>query len=192
MYLGLNRESAFFPHGSSFAPFDHGINFRATSAFVTDGANETYSVAGDTYPVTRGGLTFGWVSGGSTGRVDDDNTLDRRIAGHTYDSSGTDIFKIDGLVAGGVYTIHLGLGDPSGAFGTTGITVKDGTTALITLADAATAAGSTRDATGAIYTHAAWPGSETGVSVTMAGTQITLTFPAAFRPIQHIRIVRTA
>jgi hypothetical protein len=75
------------------AAFDKGLNFRAASDFVTDGAGETYVLAGDHYPVTRGGVTFGWVLDSQTVQAVNRNSgYDRRLAGINYmagDGAGT-------------------------------------------------------------------------------------------------------
>jgi hypothetical protein len=178
---------------AGFTPFDQGFNFRGTSGFVADGANETYVLSGDQYPTTRlFASPFGWNANASTGGQNHDNTVDRRLAGIGYDAAdAANFFRVDGLVAGGVYKIHLALGSPSSGENI-GVTVKDGSTVLFTIANGSTLAGHSVDATGTDSLTAAWPGSEVGVSVTMAGTSLTVFINVVSHPIQHLRIVRTA
>lgn len=97
---------------------DYGINFRDTSGYVTDGAGETYCLdpgAGDTYPTTRGGLTFGWqLSGGSAFGRDRNSGVDARLAGmvqfaHTNDPETADV-RVD---LTGDITLRIAAGDYS-------------------------------------------------------------------------------
>ena len=111
--------------------WDKGFNFRQTSGWVTDGANETYVLA-DSYPTTRNGVTFGWEQTVTT--ADRNASVDRRLAGINYQfNDGTGMnFRVD-LPSTGSYSIRLALGDEaSGQTNNSGI-VKDNTTTLITI-----------------------------------------------------------
>lgn len=69
---------------------NNGINFRATSGFVTDGTDETFCLEADNYSVTRGGITFGWEAGSNQSARNRNAALDRRLAGtHFVNNSGT-------------------------------------------------------------------------------------------------------
>ena len=140
-----------------------GINFRATSGFVTDGANETYCLGdSDAYPITRGGVTFGWDGSYDLGR-DRDAAIDRRLAGvNQKNNNGVKAtFRLD-LPATGNYTIRLALGDTSNDQGDLRCEVLDDTTSKFTVADAdGTLQDHYDDAAGTDRTEAAWPGSNT-------------------------------
>ncbi len=91
---------------------DLGINFRTTSGFVTDSAGQTYCID-DAYPTTRGGFTFGIVSGGGNTR-DRNSGSDVRLAGIQFTgnaSGGTPaVFRLD-LPSSGSYDIYAAFGD---------------------------------------------------------------------------------
>lgn len=95
---------------------DAQINFRSTSGYVTDGAGQTYCLgSADVYPVTRGGLTFGWILAHEADSARNRNAgNDPRLAGqNSATNDGTPSqFQLD-LPASGSYTIHLALGDAS-------------------------------------------------------------------------------
>lgn len=163
--------------------WDKGFNFRATSGYVTDGANETY-VLSETYPVPRNGVTFGWDATGSLQVRDRNAGLDRRLAGCHFDTLQR-TFRVDVLAAGN-YSVRLALGDPTNPQ-TVSCTVKDGSTTLLTVGNTSVIAGSTVDATGTIYTDANWPASNTAVTVTMVGTALTVVVPPDSY-VQHLFI----
>lgn len=89
-----------------------GINFRATSGYVTNGTDETHSL-GETYPTTRGGLTFGFSSSAAANARDRNSGIDRRLAGMVGqpNASGTNDFRLDLPGGAGTYRIKLALGD---------------------------------------------------------------------------------
>ena len=94
---------------------DYGINFRDTSDYVTDGAGETYCLGHteDEYPVTRGGLTFGWTtSGGLFAEGNRNSGVDARFAGinefvHSQGPATAD-FRVD--LTGNI-TLRIAAGD---------------------------------------------------------------------------------
>lgn len=147
-----------------------GVNHRATAGYVTDGANDTYSL-GEAYPTTRGGVTFGWAVD-STGEARDRRTdNDPRLAGMVFQWGGATLdFRVD-LPATGDYAIRLALGDPSNAWGTMYCVVLDNTTTLSTITDTdGTAANEFDDATGANRTAAAWPAGNAALNATFSST----------------------
>ena len=134
--------------------FDIGINFRATSGYVTDGANETYCL-GDVYPTTRGGVTFGWDASLSGGTRDRNSGLDRRLAGINYIAAASgQFFRID-LPSSGSADVHIAAGD-AGAGTVKAWDLQDNTTTFKTLTDAYLTA-DFADATDTTRTAAAWP-----------------------------------
>lgn len=180
-----------------FTPFAAGFNFRNTLAWATDQTNEVF-VGGEAYPHTYtlvGGATrtAGYSTTTSTLQPRDRSTsggVDRRLNGAIFDSTNAGVFQIDGLVAGGVYDVRLALGDPDNPQ-TCACTVKDGATTKITVGSTAVPAGSAVDASATIRTDAAWPAGNTAVSVTMAGTSLTVNIPVNAY-MQHVSVVRTA
>lgn len=177
---------------------DIGINFRATAAYVTDGANETYCLA-DAYPTTRGGVTFGWTTATPDGTRNRNASLDRRLAGvnRTWNNAAQIRFQLD-LPASGAYDVHLALGDYIGEGYLYG-QILDDAAPLITIDDAnGTTGGSFDDATGAGYSAAAWPGSEQPTRVTFATQTLRLAIGTgtAGTPdsstIAHLRVVQVA
>lgn len=152
--------------------FNIGINFRATAGYVTDPANCTYSLD-ETYPVTRGGVTFGWVdAAGGNGR-NRNNFIDPRLAGICYrnDSSATKSrFRLD-LPASGLIDVYCAAGDSgNGAY----LEIFDNTTSLATLIPNRTGVASNTyyDAANAAYSAANWPGSNAKSTLTFATTTL--------------------
>lgn len=178
---------------------DLGINFRSTSTYVTDGTNETYCL-GDTYPVTRGGATFGYSAGHEGVGRDRNSGNDRRLAGTNFwPNNGTQgQFRLDLPNGAGTYTVHLALGDASYAQGYQYLKITDGNggSTLLTIDDTnGTSANNFDDAGGTNYTAANWPGSEAGVSLTFSGSVLWLllgspTAQANQSTLAHLRVVQ--
>lgn len=156
--------------------WDKGFNFRGTSGFVTDGANETYVLLADTYPQTRNTVTFGWT-GAPYSSEDGSASDDRRLAGqNTIDPGHTETFRVD-LPSAGAYTVRLAMGHHTYGAGAPGmeIVIKDDTTALLTIGPHPTTAANYYDAADASYSAAAWPGSNTASgSLTFATTTMNV------------------
>jgi hypothetical protein len=138
-----------------------GINFRATSGFVTDAAGETYAL-GEAYPTTRGGLTFGWSVSNTA------NTRDRAVIAGQEQTAGINFtgntasidFRID-LPSTGAATIRLASGDGGGG-SANHVQLLDGGVVFATIAgdlasslwlDATGVARSNWNATNAPITH---------------------------------------
>ncbi len=172
-------------------PFDAGINFRASSGFVTDGTNETYCLGGsDAYPTARGGFTFGWVT--SFTDVRDRNAgVDRRLAGINFCPQIGDYFRLD-LPSTGNYDIHLALGDDSGG-NPVEWKLQDTTTLLATYTGTP-GSGNFQDASGATLSAANWPGSEAPLAnKTFATTQVRLVANGTGNNVvAHLRVVAVA
>lgn len=151
-----------------------GFNFRGTSSYVTDGANDTY-VVNDLYPTTRNGVTFGWETLSSIDEADRSTGVDVRLAGINYFWGGATSlrnFWVD-LPATGDYEITLALGDQAGAKTNNKIVFKDTTTVLATVNPASQSANEWADATGALLSGANWPASNTPLTKTFATTRFT-------------------
>lgn len=154
-----------------------GFNFRATAAYVTDGANQTYLIDTDIHPITRNGITFGRETGSAMQSRDYSLTNDVRLAGCVFIDNSTDpqhTWRVD-LPAAGDYDIRLALGlqiIPSTIYAY----IYDNATLLATIA--AGAAPNTNefvDANGVIRTAAAWPAANTQRRLTFASTILRLT-----------------
>jgi outer membrane protein assembly factor BamB len=175
---------------------DKGFNLRATSGYVVDGTNETY-VAGDTYPTTRNGITFGWETSTQTTR-DRVSGNDRRLAGVNQQTNNATqaTFRVN-LPAAGTYQIHLALGDAGSAQTDQYLQIKDNTTVLLTIdkRGAGTAIQGFYDATGALLTNTTWPTSEATTTQTFASTtlRVVIGTPTAVSnssTLAHLRIVQ--
>ena len=173
-----------------------GFNFRATTGFVTDGANETYvlgsDVGGSDYPVTRNGVTFGWASGAVSQSRDRNAGLDRRLAGvqFTLDPDAS-TFRVD-LPAAGDYIIGLASGDAYGAVSAGRIEILDTSTSRLVIDHPSgfTAGVTFRDATDVDLSAANWPGTNARVTLAFATTILNVTIGASGRAgrVAHLYI----
>lgn len=155
--------------------FPQGINFRGTSGYVTDGANEDYEISSTVnYPRTSAqGNNVGWetIPSGGLFPGNDDSTYDRRIAGYAYNGSPTGVvtvYRVD-LPSSGDYKIRVASGN-KGYSRSVNIAVRDTTTSLGTLCSTTTTGSYYRDAVDAEYTAANWPGSNSQASLTFSTT----------------------
>ncbi len=179
----------------TWAQWDKGFNFRATSGYVTDGAGQTYSI-GAAYPETRNSVTFGWsadISSGGTNQCRDrNNGIDARLAGMCFDSQNQVVyFRVD-LPSTGQYTIHLALGDNVNPQ-THRVTIRDTTTTLATISGSSSS-NFYLDATGASYDNVGWPTMETGVTFTFSTTQLRIYIGDGTNntTLAHLRVVQAS
>lgn len=149
-----------------------GFNFRDTEAYVTDQGTETY-VLGDTYPTTRGGVTFGWTSALSDGTRNRSDLVDRRLAGVNRVANTTSReFRVD-LDSTGSWTICLALGDALFTQSLQYLQLYDDTVLFQTIDDTDGITGGTfNDANGTNHSASSWPGSNTCVTRTFVSTQL--------------------
>lgn len=173
---------------------DIGINFRATAGYVTDGANQTYCLHTDFYPVTRGGFTFGWeAAGGEVDSRDRSTGVDVRLAGLNKSLSTTaPDFRLD-LDAANAKVVHAAFGDQG--FGVpVGWDIKDDTTTFQTNSGSTSAGNRWDDAGGTERTETTWPTDEAGVNRTFAAARIRLTptTAASEQNVAHLRVVDAA
>lgn len=158
-----------------------GVNFRSTSTYVTDGANQTYALLTDTYPTTRGGVTFGWETTPGLDSRDRSTGVDVRLAGlhfHGNSDTNTDTFRLD-LPNTGIFRVRLACGDAGGNPQTNYLIVKDSSTAFITFAPLATSSSEFGDAAGNKWSSANWPGSNVSVDRTFTSTILRVTIGGA-------------
>lgn len=153
-----------------------GINFRSTLAYVTDGTDEVYcrGTSLDPYPVTRGGVTFGWQSG-TAYAANRDAGVDRRLAGivYTYNNSFSS-FRLD-LPATGDYDLRIAAGDAAGLNNYLQFRINDTINALVTVVDAdGVATGHFDDVTGVDRTTSTWPTDNVKATKTFTVAQLGL------------------
>jgi hypothetical protein len=154
-----------------------GFNFRATSGFVTDNANEVYVLDTDTYPTTRGGFTFGWVQTGTRPVSSADRTtgVDVRLAGINYcqDWAATTetYFRVD--LTPGTYNVRIAVGDASFSGNLNHIVVKDTGTTRFTVTGTY-GSGNFFDSQSVEYSAAAWPGSNSPQSTNISTGQLRM------------------
>lgn len=154
--------------------YPQGINFRATLAYVTDGAADSCELGaasgGVAYPrTTAQGNTVGWEGGGSGNERNRSTTNDNRLAGLHFFNSVTKNFRFD-LPAAGKYNIRLAAGDASNN-ANVGWSLIDNATSLGVLASGTGGAvNSFKDASNVSRTAAAWPGNNVAVAFTFAST----------------------
>lgn len=152
--------------------FPQGVDFRSTAAFVTDPANFTHDLGTTVYPTASPqGNNIGWVSTTGLASRNRSATVDARLAGMVFGTNIASTFKID-LPAAGTYNIRIALGDDGATQIGQGIQILDGATVLSTPVTypASTNTGTFDDATGTNYSAANWPGNNTAVQLTFAGT----------------------
>jgi hypothetical protein len=154
------------------------FNFRATTGFVTDGANSTYVIISplDTYPQTRNGITFGYTATVGLDSRDRASGNIPELAGiHFVANGGTgpSTFRVDLPNTGG-WDVRLGCGDASGVQ-TIKLEVRDNATAFITISDVTTSGANTfLDATGVERTNANWSANNVAVNRNFVSTILNL------------------
>ena len=152
--------------------WDKGFNFRDTSAFVTDGADETYVINGsNVYPITRNGVTFGFDVDPATDFRDRDALIDRRLAGIIFTASASQkLFRVD-LPNTGTFDIRVANGDTASNQNNQYFELRDDTTAFRTVEDTdGVLADNYNDATGVNRTEANWPGQNAAEQRVFAST----------------------
>lgn len=135
-----------------------GLNFRANSGFVPDGLNETHVLDTDAYPVTRGGVTFGWTSGLPGGNSRDrDASVDRRVAGIHFasNSASSEVFRLD-LDNATTHRVRVAAGD-TGFNNVQDVELGDDTSFTTMIDNLATAADVYVEADGTATALAVWP-----------------------------------
>ena len=189
-----------------------GIALRYTAGYVTDAstdANCTLSptnLVGYPHTLTDGAgktVTCGWMDA-PYNEVDRSTTIDVRLAGEHYvnNNGAACRFYIDLPDGAGTYSLQLAMGDGNASDSTWNQCVvydKDETTVLATIVAAAVCGGAHfMDATGTVYTAAAWPGSNTTISIAPNANRIVLLigYPAShsgyYSSLAYVKLVRTA
>jgi hypothetical protein len=180
-----------------FASWDHCVDFRASAGYVTDPPpcdNDEGASSFTSYPNTYpSGMVAGWASGTIlfTQSRDRNSSGDARIAGIVFTNGSQVIYEVD-LPSAGQYDISLGVGDGWSSNNVGLINIDDGIggSHLITINHGPV--GDFYDATDTQYTGAAWPVSETPVTVTFTGTHLSLTVDtvSGIGVIDHLRMTQ--
>ncbi len=149
-----------------------GFNFRATSSYVTDGADEVY-VLMETSSTTRStanghSATFLWdIAGAARDRASDQ---DVRLAGYNgYGGPGAIATLTITLPQAGTYKVRIALGDHDYS-DNEHAEIYDDTSLLLTVDAASVPANSFVDANSDTLTAANWPGSNTSKDLTFTTT----------------------
>jgi len=161
----------------------YGFEFRATSGYVSTGANHTY-VVGETSSQTRNGITFYWSSG-TVGTADRNASVPPgpELAGVNYAGPGgaTAIFSVT-LPSIGLKNIRFALGDPwNVAFALLKVVIRDnGGSPLLTIGPQ-TPSGNTHviDATGVSLTKDNWAANNLPTQVMFNTSAFTLELSGA-------------
>lgn len=155
-------------------PDDFGLDFRATSGHATDTGTNTYMLAADTYPTTRGGYTFGRTT--SFPNSADYTATDARLAGE-YNGANEDLetIQID-LKSTGTKTICV-------AFGSLNMSdqnhckleILDNSTSKLVISHTNCASGTFYDASDVSRTSASdWVSNQVCVDKTFASTTLKI------------------
>ncbi len=154
--------------------YPQGINFRATLAFVTDGASEAFEITSGVvnYPHTSAqGNNIGWETVNLLDVRDRNSGVDVRLAGINFlPNPGTSDYRLD-LSATGNWDINLAAGDYTYAQGPIKIEVFDTAASLGVLVNGTTSGGQRWfDAKGTELDATTWPSSNVAQNVTFATT----------------------
>lgn len=155
--------------------FPQGINFRSTSGYVADGANEYAQLqpgTGGNYPTTTPqGNTVGWEGTAylQIGSRDRSTSIDRRLAGTNYaNTAAVAMYRID-LPAAGSYNVRLAAGDAQYS-ASVQVELFDDNASIGVMASGSLSAGSFMDATGATLSSANWPSQNAAITKSFAST----------------------
>jgi hypothetical protein len=179
------------------------FNFRATATYVTDGLDTTYVIetgsnAPNQYPITRNGVTFGWLGvAGAYATRNRSLSNDVRLAGCHFANNGNSLvakkFRVD-LPAAGDYTLWLAMGDPANPATNATVAIYDGTTLIAGYGPTNLAGNQFIDATGVVRSAASWVSAGAGspLSASFATTTLFIdvgnTASAGASPISHLFI----
>lgn len=177
-----------------------GVSFRNTSGFVADGAGDTYDL-GPVYPVTRGGLTFGW-STDMTSTSRDRSGYTAKMAGlnQIANSGATVDWTLDLPNGAGTYDVRIALGDELNAQNCHAV-IKDTSTTKLTLNGTTGGAGGGAstfiDAANTAYAETSWIASNTAASIVFATSKLVVTLGgfaggAGNSAIAYISVLQTA
>lgn len=171
-----------------------GFDFRDTEPFVTSVAPNTYVINGDTYPVTRNGVTFGDEVGGAAQPRDRNAGINPSLAGCWFvDPPSLVTFRVD-LIDPGEYIINGAFGDASESRTNAIVRVYDDLTLLFSIDHTSgftTSENLWRDATDNLRSDTTWPGSNASRTETFATTTLRVVLGdgvSRFGFIAHLRV----
>ena len=162
------------------------VNLRATSGYVTDGANQypfVNSPAASGYPtgttVNGASVNMGIVSGTGAMETRDRSTgVDTRLAGlyfRAHSAVEQPVLRID-LPAAGNYEIHLAIGDQANPMSGYRVEILDGSTSLAVLTGS-TSTGQFADTTNVVRTSPSdWVANQVGQTFAFATTTLNIKF----------------
>ena len=136
-----------------------GLDFRASSNYVTDPPGDTFVLASTAYPTTFNGVNYGWTNVNLIQSRNRSTSVDSRLAGMNYANNGSPAtFYLD-LPASGTYSLSLALGDDGYLSCSPQCQVQflDGSTVLATLTQGSEGEGYFYDAQGHNWSAAKWP-----------------------------------
>jgi hypothetical protein len=173
--------------------WDHGFDFRLAGSAITDPNACQIVIPTNLYPVTSGGVTFGWAAANQQG-VTRSTTADPRICGMNRNlASNTATFRVD-LPATGNYVIRLAWGDIGSGPSNVTLAILDNTTPVLSYGPQTLTLAHFRDANNTDWSQAAWPGSNTSITLTFASTILKLQvagMPVANQsPVAHLRVTK--
>lgn len=166
-----------------------GLNFRATSGYVTDPSGTTYALpdGAANYPTTRGGLTFGTLVNFQFEGRDRDSGLDARLAGVMFSGASGQQYRIDLPDGAGDYDIWCAIGEPAGSV-TCGMLIKDGAGSTLATISGAVSPTNFIDATNTTLSAANWPGSNASTRLTFTASYMILESDASSHGIRLAHI----
>ncbi len=169
-FILLTTESA------AASTWQQGFDFRNTSTFVTDPSGDTFVGPTTAYPTKNNEGTFGWVKTSPVQARDRSTAVDPRLAGINFANNGAPAtFYVD-LPSPGTYNLSLALGDAGyqQCWVQCQIQFLDGSVVLATVTGGSVNPGYFYDATGKVWSAAAWPASNLSQQVTLTGTRLTV------------------
>lgn len=165
------------------------FNFRQNVGYVTDGTGENWSDESASYPTTYGAFSAGWETS-PDGARDRNASIDRRIAGMVF---GTGVWRI--ALAAGDYEVQIGCADATFSGTRSKWQIKDDSTVVLSMAETLITDVNASDASGDVYSHANWPGSQSTEVVTIASGIFRLEILAVSSNtprLSHVSIVAVA
>lgn len=173
-----------------------GINFRQTSGYVTDGANEDYEItssSSESYPhTTAQGNNVGWETVSINYQTRDRQSgNDPRLAGVNWNDVVSADFRMD-LPSAGNYNVGIAAGEGNYARDVA-FDLYDTSSSLGSLTTGSTSAAQRfKDATNTEYTEVTWPTSQTLVEKTFSTTICRFRAPSASQFIAHVYVESAA
>jgi hypothetical protein len=157
-----------------------GINFRASYAYVSDGADEVFAdnATGSITKTTANGNSVTYQYSASLDTRNKDSGVDRRLAGQHWANNPNPITFTVTLPYTGTYNVRMAAGGIEWG-GPDYCYLKDNGTTKISIEKELVDSGHFVDATGTDYSTANWPGSNSAVAVTFASTTCQLVLATA-------------